>query len=235
MLKNKFIMENSPTKKMTLLCFLIVLMEFILLDPFYWVRDLIFSVTDSNFVDFAIRSAIRAVFVVILFILLYKQVGTERFKLGKLSWKKLLACGLVFGIAHYVGMLVFQLFPTQNGQAIDNSLYEMIWTGAIYLFLLQVLLISPLYEELIYRQGLMGLFFKDSKWYLDVFLSATLFSLRHIISYSWSWTDFLFYGIMGLAFAMMYRIGKSIWYPMIAHILWNLISVWGLINYLIHR
>ncbi len=62
---------------------------------------------------------------------------------------------------------------------------------------------------------------KGKKWGLDVLGSATLFGILHISNHSWVLTDFFVYMGGGLIFAVLFRVTKSIYWPIGLHIVYN--------------
>ena len=71
---------------------------------------------------------------------------------------------------------------------------------------------GPTFEEIIYRGLVMG---------LDVLGSAALFGVLHISSHGWVLTDFFVYMGGGLIFAVLFRVTKSIYWPIGLHIVYN--------------
>ena len=96
-------------------------------------------------------------------------------------------------------------------------------TGISY-FIMRILygsLIAPIVEELVFRGLLMTSLSRFKKYYLDVVVSSTLFSLIHVLQYGWVLTDFIVYAGAGLLFGMLFRYTRSVYWPMALHILWN--------------
>ena len=96
-------------------------------------------------------------------------------------------------------------------------------TGISY-FLMRILygsLIAPIVEELVFRGLLMTALSKFKKYYIDVVVSSTLFSLIHVLQYGWVLTDFIVYAGAGLLLSMLFRYTRSVYWPMALHILWN--------------
>ena len=87
-----------------------------------------------------------------------------------------------------------RIFPsTQNGSAIVKEAANL--TGISY-FITRILygsLIAPIVEELVFRGLLMTALSKFKKYYIDVIISSTLFSLIHVLQYGWVLTDFIVY------------------------------------------
>lgn len=92
-------------------------------------------------------------------------------------------------------------------------------------FLLIVCFIAPIAEELIYRGVLMTTFFKNSPWYGDVLLSAIIFGYIHI-NFALTPLAFFIYASGGLILALLYRMTKNLYYPILVHILINITAFW---------
>ena len=114
------------------------------------------------------------------------------------------------------------IFPsTQNGSEMMKEAANL--TGISY-FIMRILygsLIAPIVEELVFRGLLMTALSKFKKYYVDVVVSSTLFSLIHVLQYGWVLTDFIVYAGAGLLFGMLFRYTRSVYWPMVLHILWN--------------
>ena len=114
------------------------------------------------------------------------------------------------------------IFPsTQNGSEMMKEAANL--TGISY-FIMRILygsLIAPIVEELVFRGLLMTSLSRFKKYYLDVVVSSTLFSLIHILQYGWVLTDFIVYAGAGLLFSMLFRYTHSVYWSMALHILWN--------------
>ena len=138
-------------------------------------------------------------------------------------------CWPYLGIVFLFFLLMFlwvnittQIFPsTQNGSAIVKEAANL--TGISY-FVMRILygsLIAPVVEELVFRGLLMTALSKFKKYYIDVIISSTLFSLIHVLQYGWMLTDFIVYAGAGLLLCMLFRYTRSIYWSMTLHILWN--------------
>jgi len=114
------------------------------------------------------------------------------------------------------------IFPsTQNGSEMMKEAANL--TGISY-FIMRILygsLIAPIVEELVFRGLLMTALSKFKKYYVDVVVSSTLFSLIHVLQYGWVLTDFIVYAGAGLLFGMLFRYTRSVYWPMALHIVWN--------------
>ena len=114
------------------------------------------------------------------------------------------------------------IFPsTQNGSEMMKEAANL--TGISY-FIMRILygsLIAPIVEELVFRGLLMTVLSKFKKYYVDVVVSSTLFSLIHVLQYGWVLTDFIVYAGAGLLLSMLFRYTHSVYWSMALHILWN--------------
>ena len=118
------------------------------------------------------------------------------------------------------------IFPsTQNGSEMMKEAANL--TGISY-FIMRILygsLIAPIVEELVFRGLLMTSLSRFKKYYLDVVVSSTLFSLIHILQYGWVLTDFIVYAGAGLLFSMLFRYTHSVYWSIALHILWNTLLI----------
>ena len=96
-------------------------------------------------------------------------------------------------------------------------------TGISY-FVTRILygsLIAPIVEELVFRGLLMTAPSKLKKYYIDVIVSSTLFSLTHVLQYGWVLTDFIIYAGAGLLLCIFFRYTRSVYWSIALYILWN--------------
>lgn len=94
---------------------------------------------------------------------------------------------------------------------------------------------SPIIEELFYQGYVMSRFFTNSNYYLDVLLSASLFTLGHMILLQRDWVNLSFYFLSGLALSLFYRYSQNIRLQMLFHVLWNLYTFIASIWYIIYN
>ena len=118
------------------------------------------------------------------------------------------------------------IFPsTQNGSEMMKEAANL--TGISY-FIMRILygsLIAPIVEELVFRGLLMTALSKFKKYYVDVVVSSTLFSLIHVLQYGWVLTDFIVYVGAGLLLSMLFRYTHSVYWSIALHILWNTLLI----------
>lgn len=147
----------------------------------------------------------------------WKEYGRFQFR-----WSYLGIFFLSFILMFLWVNITTRIFPsTQNGSAIKETVANL--TGISY-FVTRILygsLIAPIVEELVFRGLLMTALSKFKKYYIDVIISSTLFSLIHVLQYGWVLTDFIVYAGAGFLFCMLFRYTRSVCWPIALHILWN--------------
>ena len=87
-------------------------------------------------------------------------------------------------------------------------------------FILTVV-IGPILEETLDRGYLMNIFFSKSKYYLDIILSGLIFGLSHLILSHRDQISLLYYSLIGLFFALIYRWTKNLTITILCHSFFN--------------
>jgi len=130
-------------------------------------------------------------------------------------------------ISYMSDFLLSYFIPSSSNQISLNETIEMTGRQEFPYFLLIVCFIGPITEEFIYRGVLMTTFFKNSPWYGDVLLSAIIFGFIHI-NFALTPLTFFIYASGGLILALLYRMTKNLYYPIVLHILINITAFWDL-------
>lgn len=94
----------------------------------------------------------------------------------------------------------------------DNQLF----LSTILSFVLPVI-IGPVFEETLDRGYFMNTFFPKSKYYLDVILSGLIFGLSHLILSHRDPISLLYYSLIGLFFALVYRSTDNLRLTILCH------------------
>ena len=102
-----------------------------------------------------------------------------------------------------------------NGPGISGTLFFVLATVT-----------SPMIEEFIFRGYLMNVFFKESKFHLDVLLSGFLFAAFHLIHQYRDPVTFSLYFCSGLFLAAVYKKHKDIRLPIFLHGFSNFLTFW---------
>ena len=160
----------------------------------------------------------------VIYLLVFTGKKTFHFK-----WQLRYFIYLLLGyITLYMSDFLLSYFiPSSSNQISLNETIEMIGRQELPYFLLIACFIGPITEELIYRGVLMTTFFKNSPWYGDVLLSAIIFGYIHI-NFSLTLLAFFIYASGGLILAILYRMTKTLYYPIVVHILINITAFWNL-------
>ena len=155
-------------------------------------------------------------------VVLVKSQGWKESGRFQFRWAYLSVFFLFFILMFVWVNITTLIFPsTQNGSEMMKEAANL--TGISY-FLMRILygsLIAPIVEELVFRGLLMTALSKFKKYYVDVVVSSTLFSLIHVLQYGWVLTDFIVYAGAGLLLSMLFRYTHSVYWSIALHILCN--------------
>ncbi|VPS01349.1 CPBP family intramembrane glutamic endopeptidase [Streptococcus pseudopneumoniae] len=160
--------------------------------------------------------------VFIAFFAMVKSGKWQGINSKKFRWSYLFYCVLAFLLLFLWNRVTFSLFPpTRN--AISYQHYAPTFTGAtaFLMYFFYPVIAGPIFEDMIYRGLVMTALEKGKKWGLDVLGSAVLFGVLHISNHGWVLTDFFVYMGGGLIFAALFRMTKSIYWPIGLHIVYN--------------
>ena len=163
-------------------------------------------------------------FIAILYLLVFE--GRKMLEL-KWKWRYLVYLLLAYGVSYLSGIVFSFLTPATSNQMALNELVEMTGRQELLYLLLITCLLGPITEELVYRGVLMNTFLKDSPWYGDVLLSACVFGYVHVSS-GLTPLAFFTYASGGAIVAFLYRKTHSLYYPILLHIMINILAFWEL-------
>lgn len=114
------------------------------------------------------------------------------------------------------------LFPiAQNAIASGENSVEITGLAYILLMFIYPVFIGPIVEEFLCRGLIMTSLSSYRRFGIDLMISASVFSLGHVLQHGWVTTDFIGYLIPGLILGGLFRYTRSIYWPIVAHILWN--------------
>ena len=139
----------------------------------------------------------------------WQQINSRKFK-GSYLFYSFLAFLALF-LWNFIKFFLFP--PTQNGLAYQLASSTFTGATAFLMYFFYPVIAGPIFEEMIYRGLVMTALEKGKKWGLDVLGSATLFAILHISDYGWVLTDFFSYMGGGIIFALLFRVTKSIYWP----------------------
>ena len=143
---------------------------------------------------------------------------------------------LVFAlVATYFVRQLVDAFQLQFHHFIDNKYIFQDLLSALYsngqpTFLSTVLkfslivVVAPILEEIVLRGYFMNTFFPNSKYYLDVILSALIFGISHLVFSHRDPISLMFYSLGGLFFALVYRWTKNLKITILCHSFFNFLT-----------
>ena len=85
-------------------------------------------------------------------------------------------------------------------------------------------IIAPIFEEVVDRGYFMNTFFLNSKYYLDVILSALIFGISHLVFSHRDPISLIIYSFAGLFFALVYRWTKNLKITILCHSFFNFLT-----------
>lgn len=118
------------------------------------------------------------------------------------------------------------LVPVVRQTKLPTSIYLNGLGISATLFFVLATVTSPMIEEFIFRGYLMNVFFKESKFHLDVLLSGFLFAVFHLIHQYRDPITFSLYFCSGLFLAAVYKKHKDIRLPIFLHGFSNFLTFW---------
>lgn len=116
-------------------------------------------------------------------------------------------------LAQLLGQLVYKLLVNSDVSPTNLSIQGSNWLLA----LITVLILTPIMEELVFRQALTTLITEFFPPWISGILSSAIFAVAHGNDF------FIGYFLMGLSFYLIYRRSGSIWSAIISHMVMNLI------------
>ena len=180
---------------------------------------------------YSVISLVWELVLVVLFVFWLKK--KEMLYIFKKSSKKSRFFYLVVGlVATYFVRQLVDAFQIQYHYLVDNKyifqdLLSILYSNGQPTFLSTALsfsltvVVAPISEELIDRGYFMNTFFSQSKYYLDVILSALIFGLSHLVLSHCDPISLIIYSFVGLFFALVYRWTKNLKITILCHSFFN--------------
>ena len=211
-------------KKIISRYYLFVAILLIMADQFF-IRLVLHSDLAASLSDFGYYlSDMMLHFLVVLFALIamiwsgkWQKINSRKFKRSYLFYSFLAL--LAFVVWNFVTFFLFP--PTRNEISYQHAAPTFTGATAFLMYFFYPVIAGPIFEDMIYRGLVMTALEKGKKWGLDVLGSAALFGILHISNHGWVLTDFVFYMGGGLIFAVLFRMTKSIYWPIGLHIVYN--------------
>lgn len=181
-----------------------------------------FALRLSDFGYYLSDMMLHFLVVFIAFFAMVKSGKWQGINSKKFRWSYLFYCVLAFLLLFLWNRVTFSLFPpTRNAISYQHATPTFTGATAFLMYFFYPVISGPIFEDMIYRGLVMTALEKGKKWGLDVLGSAILFGILHISSHGWVLTDFFVYMGGGLIFAVLFRVTKSIYWPIGLHIVYN--------------
>ena len=165
-------------------------------------------------------------FIVVKSLLLCLSIGYARWfdmiSFGVLIKKQLLLFIGIFLLTVLVNIGYHAFFSVASGASAQHL--EKTSNGLSLSFIVNVTVLAPIHEELIFRGLLQGAVF-DNSW-LGLVLTSSLFSFMHGPS---NVPSFIFYLLGGLLLGFAYKRSQNLWVSTLVHMFYN---AWPLLYYL---
>ena len=91
-------------------------------------------------------------------------------------------------------------------------------------YFISSVIVAPIFEDSVDRGYFMNTFFPQSKYYLDVILSALIFGLSHLILTHRDPISLMFYSLGGFFYALVYRWTKNLKITIMCHSFFNFLT-----------
>ena len=165
-------------------------------------------------------------FIVVKSLLLFLSIGYARWfdmiSFGVLSKKQLLLFIGIFLLTVLVNIGYHAFFSVASGASAQHL--EKTSNGLSLSFIVNVTVLAPIHEELLFRGLLQGAVF-DNSW-LGLVLTSSLFSFMHE---PYDVPSFIFYILGGLLLGFAYKKSQNLWVSTLVHMFYN---AWPLLYYL---
>ena len=165
-------------------------------------------------------------FIVVKSLLLFLSFGYAKWfdmiSLGILSRKQLLLFIGIFLLTVLANIGYHAFFSVASGASAQHL--EKTSNGLSLSFIVNVTVLAPIHEELLFRGLLQGAVF-DNSW-LGLVLTSSLFSFMHE---PYDVPSFFFYLLGGLLLGFAYKKSQNLWVSTLVHMFYN---AWPLLYYL---
>lgn len=181
---------------------------------------------------YSIFSTVEVIALLLLFIYwLKKKEMFYIFEKKTWTWSTLFSL-LVSLVATYFVRQLVDTYQLQFHHLIDNKYIFQDLLSTLYsngqptflatsFYFISSVIVAPIFEESVDRGYFMNTFFPQSKYYLDVILSALIFGLSHLILTHRDPISLIIYSFAGLFFAIVYRWTKNLKITILCHSFFN--------------
>ena len=157
-------------------------------------------------------------FIIIKSLLLFLSFGYAKWfdmiSLGMLSRKQLLLFIGIFLLTVLVSISYHAFFSVVSGASVQHL--EKTSNGLSLSFIVNVTVLAPIHEELLFRGLLQGTVF-DNSW-IGLVLTSSLFSFMHE---PYDVPSFFYYLLGGLLLGFAYKKSQNLWVSTLVHMFYN--------------
>ena len=200
---------------------------------------------------YSIFSTVEVIALLLLFIYwLKKKKMLYIFEKNAWSWLTLfflvISLVAIYCLRQLVDAFDLRFHHLTDNKYIFQDLLSVLYSNGQPTFLSTILkfslivVVAPILEEIVFRGYFMNTFFPNSKYYLDVILSALIFGISHLVFSHRDPISLIIYSLGGLFFALVYRWTKNLKITILCHSFFNFLPyakpIWIFVyNYVYYR
>lgn len=219
-------MKKEDIKKIIIGICALLLFEFSTV--FKYIPIFLFNITQKQLSNsdelVSLISFFISLMLAIILLIVYRKELIEEWDIMKKNFSQNMDIGLACWAVGLIIMVISNVFLTYvlktGGAKNENTIQEYIKIAPIIMGL-DVCILAPFYEELIFRKAIRNVFIKP---YIYIPASFLIFGLVHIVYSATVWTDWLYlipYGALGGAFAFAYYKTDTIYTSISLHMIHN--------------
>ena len=178
-------------------------------------------------------------FLAVVSLILFRPYLIKSFKTMKNRWLSEILYACIAGtFQFYVVNIISSIMITllvPNSSSANQDAVAALTTSAPIIMVITTVFLAPFVEEMVFRVGLFQLFYTKSR-FLAYLITSLAFGSVHILAglFAGDFTQIFYllpYGLLGFVLCRLYEKRKSIFVPMIVHMLNNLISILVLLSF----
>lgn len=179
------------------------------------------TVINTEFINYLISVLIA---IVLMFPMLKKE---RKIDIGKIAYTLIISLSIMF-----FSNIIFSVLLTVIGGpevSVNQSGLDMIMNFDKTKFLIMVIVIAPIFEELVFRGAIFRTIRGRKGFWLAALVSSFLFGFMHVMSslFMKEYIDLIYlilYGGLGIVLAWAYEFNHSIYACIILHIAYNFMA-----------
>jgi membrane protease YdiL (CAAX protease family) len=164
-----------------------------------------------------------------LFGIIFKDEYRKYYADFKRNYKKMIIIIIAFLIIDFSINLILNLIPASKIETQNNVLIKESYSNqSIIVTILSIAILTPIFEELLFRQILMNHISNRFKLVFGILFSQTIFAMLHVQQQFGTqsyFTEFLIYFLGSIMLPISYHYSKNIFVPIVLHMISNLVAV----------